>query len=133
VTDAKLTLPPAISASTRLVREWKTMATMVRCYCRDHHETTAALCPECRGLLAYATARLDRCRFGGEKPTCAHCPVHCYQHCRRDQMKTVMRHAGPRMLWQHPILSCRHWWDGFRKAPALQTDATQATTFNHDT
>jgi len=30
----------------------------------------------------------------------------------------VMRYAGPRMVWQHPILSLRHWFDGFRKAPA---------------
>jgi hypothetical protein len=25
----------------------------------------------------------------------------------------VMRYAGPRMLWQHPILSLRHWLDGW--------------------
>jgi hypothetical protein len=30
-----------------------------------------------------------------------------------------MRYAGPRMLWQHPILSLRHRLDGFRKAPAV--------------
>ena len=94
------------------------MAVMVRCFCRYRHETTAGLCPECRGLLDYATLRLDRCRFGREKPSCANCPVHCYQRDRRDQMKAVMRYAGPRMLWQHPGLSLRHWWDGFRPAPA---------------
>jgi len=91
------------------------MAAMVRCHCHGHHATTAALCPECRELLDYATLRLDRCRFGAEKPTCANCPVHCYQRNQRDQMKVVMRYAGPRMLWQHPILSLRHWWDGFRR------------------
>jgi hypothetical protein len=31
----------------------------------------------------------------------------------------VMRYAGPRMLCQHPILSARHWLDGFRRAPAV--------------
>jgi hypothetical protein len=31
----------------------------------------------------------------------------------------VMRHAGPRMLWKHPVMSLRHWVDGFRKAPAV--------------
>jgi ABC-type sugar transport system permease subunit len=33
----------------------------------------------------------------------------------------VESYAGPRMLWQHPILSVRHWLDGFRKAPAVTT------------
>jgi len=120
VSAAKQPLPPTISASRRLLREWKTMAAMVRCYCHDHHDATADLCPECEGLLDYGSLRLNRCRFGTEKPTCANCPVHCYQHDRRDQMKTVMRHAGPRMLWEHPILSVCHWLDGFRKAPPLK-------------
>ena len=121
MTRAEIQLPPTIAARRRLVREWKTVAAMVRCYCRDHHASTADLCPECQGLLDYATLRLDRCRFGAEKPTCANCPVHCYQRDRRDQMKMVMRYAGPRMLWQHPILSLRHRLDGFRKASPLST------------
>jgi len=94
----------------RLAREWHTIETMVHLYCRDHHE--GALCAECRGLLDYASLRLDRCRFGTEKPTCAKCPVHCYQKDRREQVRMVMRYAGPRMLWEHPILSVRHWLDG---------------------
>jgi hypothetical protein len=113
--DTRLALPPNLSASKRLAREGETMAAMVRCYCRDLHGTGAALCPVCQGLLDYAAVRLDRCRFGAEKPTCANCPVHCYQRDRREQMKAVMRHAGPRMLWRHPVLSLRHWLDGFRK------------------
>lgn len=106
-------------ASQRLAREWQTVAAMIHCYCRDHHAPASGLCAECQSLLDYATLRLDRCRFGAEKPTCANCPVHCYQRARREQMKTVMRYAGPRMLWQHPILSLWHWIDGFRKAPAV--------------
>jgi hypothetical protein len=66
----------------------------------------------------YASVRLDRCRFGAAKPTCAHCPVHCYQRDRRAQMRVVMRYAGPRMLWRHPLLSLGHWWDGFRRVAA---------------
>ncbi len=97
----------------RLAREWKTMAAMIRIYCRAHHNVSC--CHECEGLLAYAHQRLERCRFGSEKPTCANCPVHCYQRSRREQVKSVMRYAGPRMLWQHPVLSLFHWLDGFRK------------------
>ena len=101
----------------RLVREWKTIEAMIRCYCRKKHQSADALCSECQALSDYAHLRLERCRFGAEKPTCAHCPVHCYQHGRREQVKIVMRYAGPRMLWEHPILSLRHWLDGYRKAP----------------
>jgi hypothetical protein len=107
-------------ADPRLARELQTIAAMIRCYCMGHHAAArAALCPECQGLLDYAALRLERCRFGAEKPVCAKCPVHCYQPARREQVRTVMRYAGPRMLWRHPVLSLRHWLDGFRKAPAL--------------
>jgi hypothetical protein len=104
-------------AHKRLAREWRTIATMIACYCRAHHATREALCPECRGLLDYATIRLERCRFGSEKPVCAKCPVHCYQPARREQVRKVMRYAGPRMVGRHPILSLRHWLDGRREAP----------------
>jgi hypothetical protein len=34
-------------------------------------------------------------------------------------MKQVMRWAGPRMLWRHPILTVRHLIDDKRPVPAL--------------
>jgi hypothetical protein len=93
---------------------------MILCYCHDlHHTPGKALCPDCQALLSYASIRLERCRFGETKPTCVKCPVHCYAADRRDQVKTVMRYAGPRMLWRHPVLSLFHWLDGFRRAPEL--------------
>lgn len=104
-------------ASTRLAREWQTMTAMVRIYCRDEHHSAEGLCAECRQFLDYAGVRLERCRFGAEKPTCARCPVHCYQRERREQVRVIMRYAGPRMMWEHPVMSLRHWLDGFRKAP----------------
>jgi hypothetical protein len=103
----------------RLAREWKTMSAMIVIYCRGSHGTNGALCEECQKFSNYAANRLDRCRFGPEKPTCANCPVHCYQKQHRDQVKVIMRYAGPRMLWHHPILSLFHWLDGYRKAPQL--------------
>ena len=106
-------------SSKRLNREWKTMEAMIQIHCRDNHGSNEALCAECQGLLDYANLRLERCRFGEGKPTCAKCPVHCYQKTRREQVKTVMRYAGPRMLWAHPLMSLRHWLDGFRKAPEV--------------
>jgi hypothetical protein len=112
-------------AGVRLAREWKTMSAMVRIYCRDHHRErgrparSTGLCAECRQFLDYAGVRLERCRFGQEKPTCANCPVHCYQRDRREQARVVMRYAGPRMLWEHPVMSLRHWLDGYRQAPQI--------------
>jgi hypothetical protein len=107
-------------AGTRLNREWKTMEAMIKIHCRGHHGgATATLCRECQGLLDYANVRLERCRFRTEKPTCANCPVHCYQRDRREQVKTVMRYAGPRMVLEHPVMGLRHWLDGFRKAPEV--------------
>lgn len=104
-------------AGQRLAREWATLNAMVRIYCRDHHHPAGERCADCAGFLAYAQARLERCQFGGEKPACARCPVHCYQRDRREQARTIMRHAGPRMLWKHPLLSLHHWLDRFRPAP----------------
>ena len=92
---------------------------MVRIFCRGQHWTASGLCADCLSFLEYTNVRLERCRFGEEKPTCANCPVHCYQRERREQARTVMRYAGPRMIWEHPMLTLRHWFDGFRKAPQI--------------
>jgi hypothetical protein len=106
-------------AGARLAREWRTLTAMTRIYCRDHHHRGQSLCAECEQFLSYAKARLERCRFDVEKPACARCPVHCYQRERREQVRVIMRHAGPRMMWEHPLMSLRHWLDGFRKAPEV--------------
>ena len=106
----------------RRARELKTIAAMVRIYCRGHkHERghRAELCPECAALFEYATRRLERCVFGDAKPTCANCVVHCYSADMREQVRVVMRWAGPRMLLRHPILGIRHQLDGRRPAPML--------------
>ena len=54
---------------------------------------------------------------GETKLACAKCPIHCYQPEVREKVKAVMRYAGPRMIWRHPILALRHWLDAYRKAP----------------
>jgi len=100
-------------------REFQTIAVMLSLSCRAHHGATGgALCPACRDLHDYARRRLDRCRFGDDKPTCAHCTVHCYKADMRERIRQVMRWAGPRMLLRHPILSLRHLLDGRASRPA---------------
>jgi hypothetical protein len=108
----------------RLARELATIRAMVGIHCRDHHDPRArapgGLCPECRNLMDYATRRLDRCVFGDDKPTCANCKVHCYNATMRERIRVVMRYAGPRMIWRHPILAIAHVIDGRREARELR-------------
>jgi hypothetical protein len=104
----------------RLARELSTLRAMAAIHCRERHARPGgALCADCRGLLDYAERRLDRCVFGEDKPTCANCTVHCYSAARREQVKAVMRCAGPRMVWRHPVLAIAHIVDGRRPAPLL--------------
>ena len=87
---------------------------MIELYCHAQHSPTDALCTECGKLRDYALARLDRCSFGDGKPTCAKCPVHCYKPAMKDQIRTVMRYAGPRMLYRRPALALMHQLDSLR-------------------
>lgn len=103
----------------RRARELKTIAAMVRLYCRGHDHRGAPLCPECAALMQYATRRLERCVFGDAKPTCANCLVHCYTADMRERVRVVMRWAGPRMLLRHPVLAITHLLDGRKPAPTL--------------
>jgi len=103
----------------RLARELATLAAMFAINCRELHGERVGLCGDCAALLVYATRRLDRCVFGDNKPTCAKCTVHCYSAEKREEVRAVMRYAGPRMMWRHPVLSVRHVLDGRRPAPAL--------------
>ena len=48
--------------------------------------------------MAYARLRLEKCRYGADKPTCAKCTTHCYRPAMRERVRAVMRYSGPRML-----------------------------------
>lgn len=90
---------------------------MVAIYCRARHGGTDEPCEECRDLIAYARKRLAACPFQQDKPTCGRCRIHCYKPEAKAKIREVMRYAGPRMLWHHPLLAIRHLCDGRRKAP----------------
>lgn len=98
--------------------EVKTIEAMVGMYCRHHHGAQQ-LCAQCAELFAYARRRLERCVFGDAKPACAKCVVHCYNAAMREQVRVVMRWAGPRMLARHPVLAIRHLMAERRPAPRL--------------
>ena len=102
-------------------REARTLTAMVRVYCHGHHGTQKdRLCPGCTGLLDYALQRLERCPHQAAKPTCARCPIHCYRPAEREQIRAVMRYAGPRMLLRYPILAILHLLDGLKKSPTTR-------------
>jgi hypothetical protein len=96
----------------RLRRERQTLQAMICLYCQEQHGTRQGLCPSCVDLEAYALARLAHCRYGSNKSTCVNCPTHCYKPEMRQQVRTVMRYAGPRMLMKHPLLAILHLLDG---------------------
>jgi len=101
----------------RMKREQKTVELMIALYCRDHHHTRGELCHECRELVEYTRLRLKNCPFQENKTTCGNCPIHCYTPKLCDKIRVVMRYAGPRMAWRHPILALGHMIDGRRKEP----------------
>ena len=111
--------------SPRIEREKRTVSAMIDLYCADQHASASGqLCPDCADLRAYAMQRLDRCPFQENKTACVDCAIHCYRPDRREQMRAVMRCAGPRMLWTHPMLAIRHLLDGRRKTAALPPKST---------
>ena len=109
---------PGARLAPRLANELATITAMIDIFCRAHHQRpTGKLCEECRNLARYAGRRLAHCPFQEGKPTCGNCPIHCYSPLYRQQIRVVMRYAGPRMVWSHPIMALRHLIDGRRKAP----------------
>ncbi|MGL9720960.1 nitrous oxide-stimulated promoter family protein [Symbiopectobacterium sp.] len=99
------------------LRELRTVLLMIDLY-EKHHPTEMENDDRYQQLSAYATNRLERCQFGEEKPACKHCPIHCYQPAKREQIRAIMRWSGPRMLLHHPILAIRHLIDDHRPVPA---------------
>ncbi len=102
----------------RIQRERITVRAMVGMYCRRYHGGPQ-FCDLCADLADYADSKLDRCPYGGEKPACTNCPIHCYQSEPRERMRKIMRFAGPRMIWRHPCLAVRHLLDERKKTLGL--------------
>jgi hypothetical protein len=90
-----------------LEREIKTIRIMVEMFCKHHHGG-GELCEGCKKLSDYAQSRIGKCTFGVNKPVCADCTVHCFKPDMRSEIKEVMRFAGPRMTFKHPVLAAHH-------------------------
>ena len=92
---------------TRSDREIKTVGLMIGLYCRRHHGGKG-LCGDCRELAEYAEGRTRKCPFGEEKPACGRCSIRCYRPEMKAWIREVMRFAGPKMIYRHPLLAIRH-------------------------
>lgn len=95
--------------------ELATIDAMFRIYCRQLHGLPGRqLCPACAELRDYARQRRLKCRYGNRKPPCRKCSCPCYAPEQQRQIRQVMRLAGPRMLYRHPLLALRHLLQGLR-------------------
>ena len=101
----------------RRVREKRTISQMVALHCAGNHDAAArterahcgeAVCADCAAIDAYAVLRTERCREMEVKTSCEECGNHCYAPEKRDEIRAVMRYAGPRMLGRHPVAAVRH-------------------------
>lgn len=97
-------------------REKKLIPVMIHTYCVGNHKTgrkeenviMKECCSKCKELTDYALFRLEKCPFKKDKGFCSYCKIHCYKPEYRAQMKEVMRYAGPRMLFSHPVFAISH-------------------------
>jgi hypothetical protein len=110
--------------------EQETIRLMIAIYCSAAHgyPRRGPFCAECARLADYAAARLGRCPWGEEKPTCARCPTHCYKPGMREAVRKVMRFSGPRMLLSHPARGIRHVLKGLRSAPKKRRQNPPSTS-----
>ena len=90
---------------------------MVAIYCAGNHDASARtetsfagepLCPACKAIDDYCVLRTERCRSMAHKTSCEECGNHCYAPAQREQIRAIMRDAGPRMVLYHPVAAIRH-------------------------
>jgi hypothetical protein len=112
-----------LSVEEKREREKRIIEEMIRLYCRKKHGTGQMLCPDCEALLTYARLRSEKCPFMESKTFCSNCKVHCYKPEMREKIRDVMRFAGPRMLFVHPILAISHVIESRREKKCLETQS----------
>ena len=101
-------------------REKRMVDAMVIIYCRAHHVYSGAPCVKCAELGVYAKNRLENCRYQENKPVCGRCGLTCYNSQNKDLAETVFNYAGPRMMFQHPLMGLQHFLDAFRNNDQLK-------------
>jgi hypothetical protein len=112
---------------SRRERESIIVQSMIKMYCRENHNIEGTLCDDCDSLSKYAEKRLLSCMYGEIKPVCKHCPVHCYSPVMREQMRKVMRWAGPRMIFRNPFFAVMHIIDNLTSPKQKKKNTAKST------
>lgn len=97
-----------------IAREKRMVDAMVLIYCKAHHGYSDAPCVKCAELGVYAKSRLEHCRYQENKPVCGRCGLTCYNFQNKGYAEKVFTYAGPRMMFEHPLLGLQHFLDAFR-------------------
>ena len=99
----------------RIEREKQTVQRMIELYCH-HHLKVETMPEEYQHLAEFACRCLDHCKYGENKTACKNCPTHCYASKEREQIREIMRWAGPRMILYspkdaivHTFYNVKHW------------------------
>lgn len=101
----------------RREREKLVVSQMIAIYCAHNHGEAVCtetglcgepVCTECAELDRFAVARTERCRKMETKTSCKDCEHHCYPPAMEERIRAVMRFAGPRMIYKHPVAAIRH-------------------------
>jgi len=94
-------------------KDLKILALFTSVYCQSHHQAERSslsdlstdlrhlqryrCCAECREFLSYAIERRLKCPLP-EKPSCKHCPIHCYRAGHREKVREIMRFSGKTLI-----------------------------------
>lgn len=102
---------------TKVLKDLFILVKFIEVYCHDLHADVSELqdfelkthnlkeltrkqprlCPGCRKLLAHALTMRTTCPMN-PKPTCKHCPKHCYHPRYRQQIRDVMKYSGRKLV-----------------------------------
>lgn len=94
-----------------LREEAQTLRAMVGLYCGENtarREGPANAVPPAKRFSPMRSSAWPPVPTGPRSPVCAKCRIHCYRAGEKAFAREVMRHAGPRLLLAHPVLSLRH-------------------------
>ena len=92
---------------SKIEREKEVVSRMIELYCKKRLGMIG-ISDRYKELEVYAYKRLEMCKFGEDKPNCKRCTIHCYKPEMREEIRAIMRWAGPRMLIYDPIAAIRH-------------------------
>lgn len=85
--------------------------TMIRIYCDGNcgvKSDKQTLCVDCQELLDYAKHRLENCPRTSTRTSCGRCDTPCYREPYKQKIRLVMKYAGPRMVFKHPIKTVKY-------------------------